>query len=168
MPVNSHVIMKQLKQLLFGAEERRIQDWIDKLAEANNRIHGVWEYGYGFLHEGSAFKPSWISPTGPWQKKALHADLHEEMRAFVRDLGTVVDDQSFVSQVLFNLLGQCHSINDIRDTMPECIVALVPEWNSIPRNRDPAFTIRMNQRAYRQYERILPKIHLYATAKLIY
>ncbi len=159
-------VIKRLKHELFSSEQKRIQDWIDKLSRKNQEAWNLPE-GLGFLHNGAYYKPSWLG-RGNWPKKALHSSLHDEMDAFIVDLGTLNNDSDFIGQAIFGLISNCNSMQDVRDALPECLVQLIPEWKNFSRTRDEAYTIVMNRRAYRDYQKVLPRMHVYAVAKLIY
>jgi hypothetical protein len=164
--MQAHEIVKLLKERLFSREQKRIQDWIDRLAKQNQQILQLSE-PLGFLYNGAYFKPSWLG-LGNWPKKPLHESLHGEMEDFLRDLGTLNDDSSFISQSIFMLISSCVSTQDARDALPDCLVQLVPDWKALPRTREAGYTIKANRRAWRDYQRVLPRMEVYSVAQLIY
>lgn len=163
-----NVIIDAICRSLFEAENRRIQNWIDKLTRANQTIRNNRTLE-GFLHEGVYYRPSWLG-RGIWPHGPLHDDLVEEARIFVADRENVLRDQQFIRQILFTLLYPCNTDQDARDTLPECLMPIIGPmgFNIYSRTREPAWSIQGNARAIRQYEKILPKIEEYAAARMIF
>jgi hypothetical protein len=162
----SHIIIDHTSKVLFEAERRRLQKWIDRLCRANQECYSNPKLE-GFLYEGIYYRPSWLG-RGIWPHGALHFTLADEMRAFLIDKKIVDDDERFIRQTLFALLHPCKTDQDIRDTLPECLIPVISGLASYPRTRQPACTIEGNARALRQYEKILPKIELYTAARMIF
>jgi hypothetical protein len=168
--MESHRLIEHIAKVLFEAERRRLQNWIDKLTRANQEANTNPKLE-GFLYEGVYYRPSWIG-RGVWPHGALHHSLADDMRVFLKDKKSVDDDERFIRQTLFALLYPCKNNQDIRDTLPECLlpVIAVPGIGlaSLSRTRQPACTIEGNARALRQYEKILPKIELYTAARMMF
>jgi hypothetical protein len=90
------------------------------------------------------------------------------MDLLVADQAIVDDNRAYVQQSLVNLFDPCESLQDMRDTLPECLVGCVPRLQQISREKEPAFTIKDNPRAMRQYLKVLPLMESYAAARLIF
>lgn len=165
MSINNTI--NEIVKNLFAAEARRFQGWIDKLIKQNQEAYGVKEMP-GFLYGGIFYRASWLGP-GDWPgKKSLHHSLYPEMEALLKDREGVYRDRDFIRQTLVKLLQNCHDSEEIRNALPEGLVAMMPSLSCIKRTAEPAYTIRGDARAMRQYEKMLPKIELYSAARLIY
>jgi hypothetical protein len=119
------------------------------------------------MHEGVVYRTK-DADKGPIPMKPLHASLFGEMDTLLAGQATIQMDQSFISQTLFKLLYPCESNQDMRDALPECLVSLIDELHPLPRQREPAYTIAGDQRALRQYEKMLPQIELYVAMKMLF
>lgn len=166
-PIITHIIAT-----IFAPEDRRLAGWIDRMCKANKEAYRP-ELGpiagqlQGFIFNGVFYRPSDV--TGPISgRKALHMSLWGEMETLEKDKKFVDTDKQFVQQTLYSLLDPCQTEQDIRDALPECLINTLPTTSRLPRTREPAFTIEGNDRAMRQYLKILPKIEVYAAARMIY
>jgi hypothetical protein len=162
-------IIHSIADKLFEAEERRINAMIVKLNQQNKRLSEAKVDG--FLYNGQLYMPKQGSllVLGVNQSKVpLHISLHSEMDKLAKDDKIVRDDRSFIIQTLFILLSPCVSKQDIRDTLPECIVDCAGDLQRLSRTREPAWSIQHNPRAIKQYHKLLPKLEIYAAARLIY
>jgi hypothetical protein len=166
MSEHSHEIIRGITSALFLPEDRRIQGWIDQIAQKNKEVIDVKD-PLGFWYDGQYFRPSWIGQ-GKYAKATLSESLHTEMDALVKDKKSIQDDKQYISQVLFSLIEPCSTYQDIRDTLPECLLDSVGNLSSLSRTKEAAFTIQNDERALRQYREILPKIEAYCAARLIY
>ena len=92
-----------------------------------------------------------------------------EASEFLSDVKKVELDKEQIKQVLFKLLYQANTLQEIRDSLPECLVPLVPEIAKLSRQTDdPTWFIRNDERALKQYKKMLPKIEMYAVSRMIY
>lgn len=163
--INAHQWIDQIIKCLFEPDHRRIQAWIDKIAEKNSEIQGQDVHGY--LYAGVHYRPSNVAGFIT-NKKPLHSSLAEDMENLLRAKRAVDVEKGKVSQTLFLLLEPCKSEQDIRDTLPECVVDCLPNLKRLERTAEPAFTVADNSRATRQYKKILPKMEEYSVARMIF
>jgi hypothetical protein len=124
----------------------------------------------GFIHAGIYYIPrDAISIRGPRQSRvALHLSLVGEMQDFLNEKQRVESEKKLISQVLFNLLNPCTSNQDIRNTLPECLVGYIPDLAKLHRTNSEAYTIQDNPRALHQYETALLKIEVFVATQLLY
>lgn len=167
-PNINYMVIAGLIQALFGKEIKRLTAWTDKMIGANNRKLGLSnETSTSFLYEGTIYRRS--GTTGRQAPpKLLDPEMFEEMVLLLQDAAIVDDQRASVQQVLVNLFDPCTSKQDMRDTLPECLVGCVPEFQRMERTREPAWTIAHNPRAMRQYAKLLPLMESYAAARLIF
>lgn len=162
-------LIHSIADKLFEAEERRLNALIVKVNQENKRLSK--SKVDGFLYDGQLYMPKLgsIVMLGVNQTKVpLHNNLQGEMGKFIQDHKKIKDDRAFIIQTLFILLSPCISNQDIRDALPECIVDCAGDLQRLSRTREPAWSIQGNLRAIRQYNKLLPKLEVYAAARLIY
>lgn len=154
---------------LFKPEQRRLEGRIKAINAQNKELTNV--NVDGFLFEGIFYRPATgtlnLAPKGE-SKKIPHPSLWEEIRGYVSDLNDIHRDASLIKQVLQCLLSDCHSDQDIRDALPECLVGFCSGLDRLKRTREPAYTIQANQTALAQYLKILPKMEVYSVSQLLY
>lgn len=173
MPANTSQWLDHIIKILFGPETRRIDKIITTLVNRNSALKGGETYGFMFLgnvHVPSANKDIFRMAYGRGSNKqipTLSFELNSEVSAYISDLHKVEADEAQIRQVIFKLIYQANSTQEIRDALPECVARLV--FKDIPRFiQDPTWLIRNDPRGIREYERMLPKIEMYAMTQLMY
>lgn len=171
--INSHEWIDAITARLFAAEHRRINSMIEELNRKNSEFKK--KVLYGFIHMGERYIPESCRAQFAANRRqqialpTLAFELLPEASAFVSDINKIKLDKDQIKQVLFKLMYQANTLQELRDTVPEVIVPLVPELAGISREmRDPTYLIKSDWRAVRDYEKVIPKIELYAMAALIY
>lgn len=169
--INSHEWIDAIVNQLFAAEDRRIDKMIEELNRKNSDIKK--KVFFGFMHLGQRFVPKVHSQNraATWRQPlpTLAFALNDEANAFLADVKKVRLDEEQIRQILFKLLYPAKTLQDVRDALPECLVPLAPHVSKMKRqDNEPAWTIRNDERALRQYKKILPKIEMYAMSRLIY
>ena len=159
-----HKVIDHIIKTLFTAEHRRLQATIDKLLVDNKEAYD--EPLDGFHYQGVFYRPEGLK--GNLRRKVLHQSLHSRMDMHLKDEAAIKLDEQLIRQTLFQLLDPCQSEQDMRDTLPNCLTDTLGPRGNTPREREPAFTIKNNPRAMKQYNKILPKLELYSAARLLY
>lgn len=162
-------LIDALVKKLFEAERRRLASIITALNSRNKTLKGMTTDG--FLFGGTYFLPSNVSKVvvGAGQAKpSLHFSLVPEMNAWVHDAKFVNDDQDLIRQMLFRLLKSCRNLGEVRNALPECLVGLSDVLKQYPRADEEGFTLRGDERAERQFKKLLPKMEIYSAARLMY
>lgn len=163
---NAYEWIKRIIKALFAPDDRHFASWIDKIAKKNQEILGPQTHGY--LYMGVFYKPSDYPYRGkPKEVKVLHPSLSSQMDDWLKAKAAVEHEKALIRQTLSLVLEPCQTIQDIRDSLPECLIETIPELTRMERQREPAFTLSNNVRAMRQYEKILPKMEEYAAARFI-
>lgn len=139
---------------LFAFETERHQRCIDKIAMEHNL---GWTT---FMHRAQTFRPTKAQPGQP--RRALPEAAWPDMEKFLRDKDQVEQDSKKFWQILFSMINPCNTLQDVRDTLPDFIVEMVPQLVNHPRLRDEAFTLD-EPRTKRQYDKLREKMELYAT-----
>lgn len=166
--VNSSMykLIRFLQQELFVAEKRRLDKTVADIIRANNREKGV--SAAGFLHMGEYYTASGFQQVGNAQKYPLEQSLVDRMDAHLKDAETVAIDEQQIGQIIFKLLDPCETLQAVRDTLPECLATIIPALNPLTRMNEPGDSLRHDTRASKQFEKLLPKIEMYAACRLIY
>ena len=167
--MDKNKLINELLETLFAPEKRRLAGVITELNKTNKQLKNL--SADGFIYGGIVYMPSGVSTTvvGPGQaKNSLDFSLYDEMERWLKDSKTVFDDQSLIRQMLFLLLWPCQKNRDIRDTLPDCLVSLIPDLKQHPRSLNPGWTLDHNERARKQFDKLLPKMELYSAARLFY
>jgi hypothetical protein len=164
-----HDMINEILAKIFEPEYRRLATWIDRLCRQNREAHGDPEL-MGFIYNGKIYKPlECKDPDHVISRRGLHHTLTSDMDTYLMDLAVLTRDKSFISQGLFSIMDPCEDLQDVRDTLPECLKDTLDCISGLQRGvRPEAFTVDTNPRAKRQYEKILPRIEMYAVARLIY
>lgn len=164
---NSKEWVDMLVTTLFVPETRRIGNAITELVKQNNiqkKISAI-----GFRHMGELFVVPGMKRMDKAPLPTLSFTLTNEGNALLQEKRILDLDKSLISQVLFKQLYQCNDLQEVRDSLPDCLIALIPEIAKIPRKMpDPLWINRNDQRAMNQYNKILPKIEMYAASRLLY
>lgn len=156
----------QVIDSLFTAEKRRLQNWIDRICLQNQEALGG-EPLAGFLYQGKWYRHSSVG-VGKFQKTQLHFSLNGDMNSYLSDEKITTNEQQIVHQAIFTILRHCYDLQDLRDSLPDCVADCFPELTRLGRTRDEAFTIADDERAKRQFAKVRPKIELYAATRLIF
>jgi hypothetical protein len=158
----------ELTKRLFAAEERRldriVSDLCRKNGEAlNKRLHG-------FRHQGMRFVPLDLVRSAVGQPlAALAPHLAPQAESLIRDTRQIAEDRTMVRQLFVRLLDPCATLQELRDAVPDCTAPLLPELDRVSRsNPDPLWSIRHDERAVRQYTKLISKIEMYAVTRMLY
>lgn len=164
---NSKDWVDLLANALFVAETRRIGGVITELTIQNNMQKKT--NAIGFRHVGETFAIPGAKRLDKTPLPTLSFTLSKEGNDLLKERRALELDKSLISQVLFKQLYQCNDLQEVRDSLPDCLVALIPELAKIPRKMiDPLWINRNDERAMTQYQKILPKIEMYSVGQLLY
>lgn len=162
----TYSLIADIKDKLFAAEKRRLTTEIDRLCERHSELTDTNSME-GFIFNGETYRHSHSSIVWP-RYRMLAWTLNGEMEQWVRDSKQIQMDQDLIGQILFKLLYQANDMQEVRDTLPECLIPLVPELAAMSRQCNQEFLIQHNERDLKQFRKILPKIEMYAMTRLIY
>lgn len=169
---NSYVWIDKICERLFSAEKRRLDKRTEDLMEKNDVQRG--KPSHGFIHMGKLYVPENMRRVNAaMRRKAttppLAITLIDEAKSFIHDASTVERDEKEIRQLLFLLLSNCSNEQDIRNSLPECVVNLMPELRHLNRTLiNPCYYIQSDWRAVRLYDKVLPRIEMYAMSHLLY
>ncbi|MNO13141.1 hypothetical protein D3C76_27670 [compost metagenome] len=163
---NLHKFLDALVKKLFAAEERRLDKIVETLDQRNREIGG--HRPQGFLLQGKLYRPSNATLIAIVGIKPLAYELSDDGNKFLKDRNQIDQDRQSIKQILYKLVEPCQNAQEIRDTLPECLVSLVPELSKMERRFATGFFAPKDDRFVRQYEAILPKIEMYSVSCLLY
>jgi hypothetical protein len=91
------------------------------------------------------------------------------MEKFLKDQKEVQQDKELIQQTLFKCVFNWRDGQDFRNRMPDAVVPLLSDgMQKLPRTVPFEEATCLKDRDRRQFEKILPKIELYTTARMIY
>lgn len=162
---NSSEIVKSL----FDAELTRIDGMLDRIIAKNEEATNIFNTA-GFLYMGEFYRHSKANsiPTHG-NRIPLDSSLIPMMLEYLGASALILEEASKINQMVFRLVQGCTTKEDVRDVLPECLIAQdkVHGFASMPRTRKSAFTIEGDARAQRQYAMVLPLIEYYAGSHLL-
>ena len=148
---------------LFDREEAQLLQREIQLVDENALKGGSTD---GFRYMGRTYSRSVGRKQGHFPQ--LDPGLVPEMDTILAERKTVEDDKNRIKQALALVLEGATSFQDFRDALPNCLQHLMPECQGLERDREEAFTLRDNPRAYSQYMVLREKIEFYVAARLLY
>jgi hypothetical protein len=163
---SNHKIIDGIMGVLLGPEDRRFQSWTDQLCRKHHDLSKTAEQG--FMYQGVYFRPSTLTGPQPIGLIPLHHTLHDDADCFLKDKAAIDLDRHLIKQSLFKLFFPCDDMQGMRDSLPEFLVPIVPEFQGMARQAAPLWSIADNPRALRQYREIEPKIEMYVAVRLVY
>lgn len=164
-------IVGHLTTALFEAEDRRTAQRIDKLIlEVRDRneqeigIHGVIHNGFRLTHStASQYRGKPVTYHAPARPEHVL-----EAESILDDLNKVNLDHIKIRQMLVQLLAGLKSAQEIRDTLPESVLDLLPEEVArLPRTQEPGYTL-ITQAQRREFQQLTKRFDAYAAARLFY
>lgn len=172
MSGDSSLVNQNVKLII----ERLFRSEIDRLNKISESIiiknHILTSNGYFFYQD-----VYYISETahrtikkhaGKKHAGRLANSLIPTMESYLKDKRKVDYDIGRVTQAISMVLLLCKNLQDMRDTLPNCMVDLIPEISQLPRTREEGFNLLDVPRKYKQYMKIKPLIEFYSTVRLFY
>lgn len=159
-------LIKYLLSELFVAEKRRLDKTVADLIRENNELSGV--QAAGFLYYGEYYTAQGFQTTIAGGKITLHDNLTDKIKWHLKDAKIVADDERLIGQIIFKLIDPCETLQDMRDSLPDCLASMIPALANLPRHNEQGWSLRQDVRASRQFEKLLPKIEMYSAARLLY
>lgn len=159
-------IIQQMLGDLFVAEERRLDKAIANLIRQNNEAKAV--SAAGFLYQGDFYTAEGFQQAMGASKVTLHDSLTDQIDWHIKDANTIANDKQQIGQMIYKLTQGCTTLQEIRDTLPNCLAEMIESVKNIPRHSEPGCSLSSDVRGSRQFEKILPKIEMYAACRLLY
>lgn len=171
MSSNAHEWVQHIIEVLFQADDRHIANTVRHLNTQNSEIKK--RTFHGFIHHGIRFiDPRYERVKASLAKQplpTLSLQLLPELRLFDAERIRVDTDKGRIRQALVPLMINSLDMQDIRDSVPDCVAALVPQLSKMQRQRQNVTThIESDVFAMKAYEKALPLMEQYSVAALIY
>jgi hypothetical protein len=156
--------VKEIVEKLFDPDERRLGKIITELNANNKRISGTTVDGFRYM----GFHV--IAPDAKMLGRLPVVDksLEDQVEKYLIDKRTIDKDRQIIRQALVTLLTGCKTDQHFRDALPDCIISLVPGLKNLRRYDEPGWTLKHDQRLYRQFQQVLPKMEMYSAVGLFY
>jgi hypothetical protein len=162
-----YATIEAIETALFAAEHRRLDRTIEVLTQQNNEI--IKTHRMGFVYQGTWYKPTKNQNVPSSERPMLDMSLNPQMELHLKDVAIIQGDKNLIKQVLFSLIHQANDLQELRDSVPDCIADITPNVERLPRQmEDVTWLIRNNARALRQFHKVLPKIEMYSATRLLY
>lgn len=167
---NAYQWIDMIVASLFQPDIKRLGEIVTQLNEENSRRIGI-QY-FGFMHHGKRY----LDPRYESQRKVLSKypmptlalELHDRLAQFDSDNAQLERDKARIKQALTPLLINCNDLQDIRNSLPECLIHLVPQISHLQRTlENNTVFIESDVYAVRAYGRALPLIQAYSVAGLV-
>jgi hypothetical protein len=150
---------------LFRAESIRMNKWMLSLCQQHTAATGA--ECYGFKYKAERFIPEEYMD---YMRRVrdlptISITLSEEIIRFYTEMQRIDKDKHQIKQLFALLLVRCNSRYDVRNALPECVVALTGLQDEFSRAFPEA--ANLNSFGKEQYDRLLPKIQMYSVVHLI-
>lgn len=149
---------------LFEPEDKQYVAQVNSLIEKNNEYLKLVSSGFNYCGKNYGYDGSVT-----FKAHSLVTPLMPEM-ARIAALRKIVNfDRALIIQVFSKVLEPCESVQDARDVLPECLVSLDTAMvRDFKRTREPAWNIKDDPRALRQFQKTLTKVESYCAMKFLY
>lgn len=160
-------IATDISTALFKAEKRRLQKRIDTIDEDNRKLSQSMHYG--FMHKGKNYNPS-TSPTTNEQRNypVLHENLHSEMEDYLEDVKRVGYEKSRMYQILVKVFAECKTHQELRDSIPDFLVDMVPELKGYSRYNPEEIHIQHLPQVLRYYRDFRERAEFFYATNMLY
>lgn len=153
-------------QELFVNDSRKLAQTQTALIEQN---YNLGNPQHGFLFHGEFCTNLPVKLQAQAEKKLLHTDLHSEGRAFFKEKALIKKEVECINQGLSVILSNSLNDQDIRDTLPDITIPLLPmRISSLPRTREPGYAFKANPIKSHDFDQICKLIGFYVANKLLY
>jgi hypothetical protein len=138
---------------------------LTELIEANHDAGGP---SHGFLFGGQfhTFLEHRDRPTA--EKKLLAIALHARGRDYLKDVAMTAKEKTRLTQGVSQLLQSCRSLQDIRDALPDVVVALFSELTQLTRTRPEAWPFEGKPFQMHSYKQTADLLSFYVSNRLLY
>lgn len=161
---DAHKIIDHVVKVLFAADSRRLTAWIDRLCDRNQEV--TRRPTQGFLYGGELYRRSTIVGDIA-ERRCIDPVLFVEIDEYLADKKKLERDKQQIRQGMMMVMEPCKTLEEIRDALPECLVDCIPELKAIERDKPAAYTLQ-DERSIRQFNKILPLMQIYSTARLVF
>lgn len=144
-------LVTALIQQALAQEKVACEEQLKKLVEDNNNLGGD---AAGFLYNGDILSPYQASV---WRGRSIlpvDQQLEDRAEAYVTRKSKLDKDQQRIEAGFSVVTSKCRTTQDIRDTLPDTLAALVPAIGELPRTREEDFLFQNNALLKKQFRDI--------------
>jgi hypothetical protein len=150
---------------LFYKDKVRLETQLTALIDEN---HAMGEPRHGFLFEGQFWTNLPKNQRKLAEKRLLHASLHDSAQRYFTELHQVEAEKERLTQGLHLLLRDCHTMQDVRDALPDLALMIVPEFARFKRQREEAWPLQNKPLHFQTSKMISDIFGFYATNQILY
>jgi len=159
-------VLGNVLERMFEPEGRRLQRKLDRIVDQQEEISPSGGY-LCFIYDGEIRFHS-RSPMIRISRQ-LDYSLWPVMDEYLKDKKEVEQDQQLIRQALFKCIFNWRDAQDFRNRMPDVVVPILSDGiQNLQRTVPFEEATCLTERDKKQFEKLEPKIALYATARLIY
>lgn len=151
--------------ILFYKDTIRLEAQLNALIEEN---HALGEPRHGFLFEGKFWTNLPKNQRKLAEKRLLHSSLHGSAQQYFKELHQVEAEKHRLTQGLHLLLRDCHTMQDVRDALPDLALIIVPEFARFKRQREEAWPLQSKPMHFQTHKMISDIFGFYATNQILY
>lgn len=150
---------------LLARETKRLNAVRVSLIQKNGNIGGSPD---GFLYAGKVY----TELRGPARHGKIFKPIAKQLEQDAYDLVFLTDrleaDGQILRQSLSVVIPLCRTKQDVRDVLPETLVADIPTFRGIPRQREEGFALNEKPLLKAQYKKAVEIALYYRVNQLIY
>lgn len=156
-------VIDALIEELFSAEKRRLNAELEKIIAANGEAYG--SPLDAVIYQGNVHVP--LNKRSVI-RRVVHITLNPMMQRYVADKATIDKDKQRIRQMLFRVIDPCETLQDLRDALPNCLAPIIPAIAQLDRTKEEGHTVADDPKAKALWDKIMPKIKMYSSTRLLY
>jgi hypothetical protein len=161
------ILVETLLNGLMKPDWKLVNDKINSLVDENNVLLGGSIAHKGFCYRGYYFKYGAEVVPDMGFDPVLHKSLHHKAEGLADRWNYLKGDYDYLKRLFTELLRPCVTEQDVRDTLPECVIQFHPTLGSLPRIRGEAWTIRCDKALQFRYNSAIDRIRTYSVMHLL-
>jgi hypothetical protein len=165
MTLNPKDFTPAIGQYIFNEEEARQESQIRDLVARNYDLGGSRQ---AFICAGRTVSLlDEKSLRGHFPRPVVN-ELHDEAHTLVKAIDRMQRDKRKYEQTFNSLLRRCHSMQDVRDLLPDILATKIGGLNNHSRTREMTFLLQDNALLKAPYDALQDVISYYIANRLIY
>lgn len=167
-PIYVDPLMELLTPVVDGLLEHESNRLTEMLRDLLMRNHALGGHMDAFLHGGEIFH---VVPRRHFRTdriKPLHPSLAREVEDYRMLRDNVERDRQWLRQALSVVVPRCRDKQEVRDVLPETLVAAIPAFRGVERQREEGFILDRHPVLKRQYAQAVDLALHYQANQLIY
>lgn len=148
---------------LFDAEKRRFKKFISQIHLENQEVSNARADKFQYM--GKVYNPDNLRSINTM---TLHLSLWDKMDQHLKDVKSIENDEQQIRQTLYKLFDHAHSLQELRDVLPDSIVPLFEQVKHMKRYDEIQWILRNDPRTYKQLQKTIEKIEMYSVTRMLY